>query len=68
LIISTFPAASQKDETSSSFPTFWAIGNLDILHTNFLGVFCSTRCPGNIILNTYDRMRLLRDSGVAVAS
>ncbi len=42
------------------------IGNLDILDTNLLGIFFSIRCPGNIILNTYDCMRILRDSGVAV--
>ena len=50
------------------FSTFWAIGNIDILDTNLHGIFCSIRCPGNIILNTYDCMRILRDSGVAVVS
>ncbi len=65
---STCFAALLRDDISSSFPIFWAIGDLDILDTNLLGVFCSIRCPGNIILNTYDCMRLLRDSGVAVVS
>jgi hypothetical protein len=65
---STCPASLLKDEISTDFPKFWAIGNLDILTTNLLGVFCSIRCPGNVILNTYDCMRLLRDFGVAVVS
>jgi len=65
---STCPASLLKDEISTDFPTFWAIGNLDILTTNLLGVFCSIRCSGNVILNTYDCMRLLRDFGVAVVS
>ena len=65
---STCPASLLKDEISADFQTFWAIGNLDILTTNLLGVFCSIRCPGSIILKTYDCMRLLRDFGVAVVS
>ncbi|BBO83598.1 hypothetical protein DSCO28_41640 [Desulfosarcina ovata subsp. sediminis] len=65
---STCPAALLKGEIPSRFQSFWAIGNLDILDTNLLGVFCSIRCPGSIILNTYDCMRILRDSGVAVVS
>jgi predicted Rossmann fold nucleotide-binding protein DprA/Smf involved in DNA uptake len=65
---SNCPAALQKDEIPSNFSTFWVIGNLDILDTNLLGVFCSIRCPGNIILNTYDCMRILRDCGVVVVS
>ena len=63
------PAALLKDEISSRFSTFRTIGNLDILDTNLLGIFCSIRCPGNLsFLNTYDCMRLLRDAGVAVVS
>ena len=65
---STCPASLLKDEISADFQTFWAIGNLDILTTNLLSVFCSIRCPGSIILKTYDCMRLLRDFGVAVVS
>jgi predicted Rossmann fold nucleotide-binding protein DprA/Smf involved in DNA uptake len=62
------PTVLLKNEIPSNFSTFWSIGNLDILDTNLLGIFCSIRCPGNIILNTYDCMRLLRDAGVAVVS
>lgn len=65
---STCPAALLQDEISSRFSTFWTIGNLDILDTHLLGIFCSIRCPGNIILNTYDCMRILRDAGIAIVS
>jgi predicted Rossmann fold nucleotide-binding protein DprA/Smf involved in DNA uptake len=65
---STCPAVLLQDEISSRFSTFWAIGSLNILNANLLGIFCSIRCPGNIILNTYDCMRLLRDAGVPVVS
>ena len=42
----------------------WAIGNLQILGQPLLGFFCSTRCPGEVILRTYDLARALRESGV----
>lgn len=32
-----------------------------------LGLLCSIRCPGDLILKTYDFIRLLRDKGVVVA-
>ena len=63
----TGPKALRRDEIQSEFPTFWAIGNLDILDTNLLGLFCSIKCTGKIIVKTYDFMRLLRDVRVVVA-
>lgn len=45
-----------------------AIGNLSILKNKRLGVFISVKCPGAIILKTYDLMRDLREKGVAVIS
>lgn len=44
----------------------WGIGNLSILETGLLGFFCSTRWPGNIIVQTYDLTPALRDAGVPV--
>ena len=31
-----------------------------------MGLFCSIRCPGNVILRTYDLARALREAGVPV--
>jgi predicted Rossmann fold nucleotide-binding protein DprA/Smf involved in DNA uptake len=45
-----------------------ALGNLDILRNEALAVFCSNKCPGSIILKTYDFMRQVRDEGVTVIS
>lgn len=52
----------------TSYPAIWAIGNLAILENNLLGFFCSAKCPGNIILKSYDLARALRDAGIAVIS
>ena len=45
-----------------------AMGNLDILDQPMLALFCSSQCPGSIILQTYDLACALRDSGVTVIS
>jgi predicted Rossmann fold nucleotide-binding protein DprA/Smf involved in DNA uptake len=41
-------------------------GNLDLLHNRTLALFCSVRCPGNLILRTYNFARGLRDPNLAV--
>ena len=51
-----------------SYPRIWAIGNLDILKTRLIGFFCSTKCPGSVIVHIYDLARALRDSGISVIS
>jgi predicted Rossmann fold nucleotide-binding protein DprA/Smf involved in DNA uptake len=42
------------------------IGDLTILQSPKLALFCSTRCPGRLILQTYDLVRALRDAGRVV--
>ena len=43
-----------------------ALGNLEILRERKLALFCSVKCPGDLILKTYDVARALRDAGVTV--
>lgn len=64
---SLLPALCTRDGTPI-FPRLWALGNLAILQRRLLGFFCSTRCPGAVILRTYDLARVLRDAGVTVIS
>ncbi len=45
-----------------------AIGNLDILRQKKLALFCSARCPGSLIIQAYDCMKVLRDAGITVIS
>lgn len=42
------------------------MGNAAILRNCFLGLVCSIRCPGSIVIQTLDAIRALRDAGVAV--
>jgi len=50
------------------FPKIWSIGNLEILQRPLLGFFCSVKCPGDLILRTYDLARAVRDASVPVIS
>ena len=41
------------------------LGNLDILRKTKLAIFCSARCPGGVILQTYDLALRLRQAAHA---
>jgi len=43
-----------------------AIGNVDILEQKKLALFCSAKCPGDIILQAFDLADALRDAGFTV--
>lgn len=45
-----------------------ALGNLDLLALPKTALFCSARCPGKVILTTYDQAAKWRDAGRCVIS
>jgi predicted Rossmann fold nucleotide-binding protein DprA/Smf involved in DNA uptake len=45
-----------------------ALGDEVLLGRRKLGLICSQKCPGDVILKTYDFARLVRGSGVAIVS
>lgn len=45
-----------------------SLGSLDILQEKKLAFFCSVKCPGDLILKTYDLARDLRGAGITVIS
>jgi predicted Rossmann fold nucleotide-binding protein DprA/Smf involved in DNA uptake len=61
-----YPRLLQQHRGEDAPPIITAIGNLEILDSPLLALFCSVRCPGDLILKTYDLARLLRDRGVPV--
>lgn len=61
-----FPAALQNGAFIPPCHRIWALGNIEILQARPLGFFCSAKCPGNVIVHTYDLARVLRDAGVPV--
>jgi predicted Rossmann fold nucleotide-binding protein DprA/Smf involved in DNA uptake len=61
-----FPPALRSGTLLAPCQQLWALGNLDILTMPLLGFFCATRCPGSVILRTYDLALALREAGVPV--
>ena len=47
-------------------PEFKSKGNLQLLEEPLTALFCSNRCPGNIILKIYDLARAMRNAGIPV--
>ena len=62
------PPAFQEKAFQKHYPHLWTIGNIDILNRKLLGFFCSVKCPGDIILKTYDLARSFRDAGIPLIS
>ena len=63
-----YPQPLKMTDNSARYPQIWTIGNLEILNKKLLGFFCSVKCPGNIILKTYDLARSLRGAGITFIS
>lgn len=62
-----YPSVLKNDKKASTlFPKIWALGNLKILEKPLLGFFCSVKCPGELILRSYDLARSLRDVGIPI--
>ena len=60
---SAYPAI--VEERLQARPPIAAFGNLDLLRSQPLAFFCSIKCPGDVILRTYDLIRA-GDAGVAM--
>jgi predicted Rossmann fold nucleotide-binding protein DprA/Smf involved in DNA uptake len=62
----SYPAALQQELRDGTPPVVFSLGNLNILQRETLALFCSVKCPGDLILKTYDLARGLRDEGTPV--
>jgi predicted Rossmann fold nucleotide-binding protein DprA/Smf involved in DNA uptake len=63
----SYPDGLRRYLSNQAPATITALGDLDILnHSSKLALFCSVKCPGNLILQLYDLARELRSQGVTV--
>ena len=60
------PVALRRCSEAGDVPTITSKGNLSILDKTLIGFFCSVRCPGDIILKTYDLARALRSADMTL--
>ena len=63
-----YPAAAMKLLGGDAPKRIYALGDIGILSDPMLALFCSSKCPGKVILQTYDAVCALRDAGVTVIS
>ncbi len=63
-----YPSSIAEYLADNAPKTITTIGNPDILQSKTLAIFCSNKCPGNIILKTYDVMRQIRERAITVIS
>ncbi len=63
-----YPSVLESHLGDKAPECIFALGDLDILRQKALALFCSVKCPGDLILQTYDLARELRDRGITVIS
>lgn len=63
-----YPAGLRVHLEGQAPSSLAALGNLDLLAQKTLALFCSVKCPGKLILDTYDLAGRLRSAGVTVIS
>ncbi len=61
-----YPSALNKHMGEDAPKALTTIGNIDILRHNSTALFCSQKCPGDLILKTYDLAQILRHAGMTV--
>lgn len=49
-------------------PAYRVTGDAAILNRSMVSLFCSVKCPGKLILDTYDLAKRFRDDGITVIS
>lgn len=63
-----YPPALTHAHGASKPPSLSILGNAALLRGRLLALFCSAKCPGDIILKLYEHTQALRDRGVTVIS
>ena len=61
-----YPSALKKHMGEDAPKALTTIGNIDILRHNSTALFCSQKCPGDLILKTYDLAQIFRQAGMTV--
>ena len=60
------PAALNRCFNAVSTPAVSVLGDLALLDGVLTGFFCSVRCPGDVILKTYDLAKALRGAEITL--
>ena len=61
-----YPVTLRRCSGGGDLPAVSSKGNLRLLDRTLIGFFCSVRCPGDLVLKTYDLARTLRNKEVTL--
>jgi predicted Rossmann fold nucleotide-binding protein DprA/Smf involved in DNA uptake len=61
-----YPQALQEGLGSDAPTEFWVAGPVQLLDQPKTAFFCSSQCPGSIVLKTFDAITRMRDEGQIV--
>jgi len=62
-----YPSTVSRRQGDAAPSRLYTMGDGAILREPLLGLICSIRCPGSVVIKTFDAIRELRDAGVVVA-
>lgn len=62
----TYPAQLTTFLADRDGPTLTVLGQPNLLQNRSLALFCSVKCPGRLILQSYDLAQALQQAGIAV--
>ncbi len=60
---SAYPPSLTRMKDCDANGNVWAAGPIDVLNRSKIGFFCSSQCPGSIVLKTFDVITKMRDEG-----
>lgn len=63
-----YPARLRERLGANAAGEIYTLGNLALLALPKTALFCSARCPGDVILRAYDQAAMWRDAGRCVIS
>lgn len=63
-----YPSILQKYFGERGLGIIEVLGSLEVLKEKKLAFFCSVKCPGSLILKTYDLAQRLKEEGIIVIS
>ena len=58
-----FPQALLAGLGSDAPAELWSAGPLEVANQPKIGFFCSSQCPGSVVLKTFDAITRMRDEG-----
>ncbi len=61
-----YPEKLQKYMPENAPEKIYTLGNLDILNNNLSAIFCSQKCPGSIILQSYDMAQKFKEEVITI--